>query len=250
MYFTNKCQFNIYENNFSVSRVICGDIWPKLRVRLCNFWLRMHQKIIFSVFGSLCKLAIFEKISVLEENARIIKKLNCLILYKHEVLGRTNRPLSLIRHRPYRKQRDHQSFTVACVFVAAVTFLPNRCLATLGEYTCRHTGWWKGFMKYAIEMGSGVMILSNVGVVFYGVWIGDCFYWPLIHTIPSYILQFTVAQALVFSVLYSLHWRCLVAVFSGGSSPSSGFPNSPRPQLPASHSNSSQWLNCISLTAH
>jgi hypothetical protein len=25
-------------------------------------------------------------------------------------------------------------------------------------YKYRHTDWWKGFMKYAVEMGSGVMI--------------------------------------------------------------------------------------------
>jgi hypothetical protein len=37
---------------------------------------------------------------------------------------------------------------------------------------------------------------------------------------------------IVFLVFIS---RCLVAVFNGGRSPSSGFPNSPRPQQPASH---------------
>jgi hypothetical protein len=37
--------------------------------------------------------------------------------------------------------------------------------------------------------------------------------------------------------------RCLVASSNGGRSPSSGLPNCPRPQLPASHSNSSERLN-------
>jgi hypothetical protein len=37
--------------------------------------------------------------------------------------------------------------------------------------------------------------------------------------------------------------RCLVAACKGGHYPSSGFPNCPPPQLPASHSNSSQRLN-------
>jgi hypothetical protein len=37
--------------------------------------------------------------------------------------------------------------------------------------------------------------------------------------------------------------RCLVAAFNGVLSPSSGFPNCSRPQLPGSHSNSSQRLN-------
>jgi hypothetical protein len=37
--------------------------------------------------------------------------------------------------------------------------------------------------------------------------------------------------------------RCLIADFNGRLSPSSGFSNCPRPQLPASHSNSSERLN-------
>jgi hypothetical protein len=45
--------------------------------------------------------------------------------------------------------------------------------------------------------------------------------------------------------------RYLVAISNGGRSPSSDFPRSPRPQLPASHTNSSQELNLgSSLTAH
>jgi hypothetical protein len=47
-----------------------------------------------------------------------------------------------------------------------------------------------------------------------------------------------------------LHWHCLVAASSGGHSPSFGFPNCPRPQLPASHSNSSQQLNPSSYLTH
>jgi hypothetical protein len=39
---------------------------------------------------------------------------------------------------------------------------------------------------------------------------------------------------------------CLVAASNGERSTSCGFPNYPRPQLPASHSNSSQRLNCSS----
>jgi hypothetical protein len=46
-----------------------------------------------------------------------------------------------------------------------------------------------------------------------------------------------------------LHCHCLVVVCNGGPSPSSGFPNCPQPQLPASHSNSSsQQQNNSSLT--
>jgi hypothetical protein len=40
-----------------------------------------------------------------------------------------------------------------------------------------------------------------------------------------------------------LHCRCLIAASKGGPSPYSAFPNCPRPQLPASHSNNSQQLN-------
>jgi hypothetical protein len=34
---------------------------------------------------------------------------------------------------------SNNSSTVACVFVAAVTFLPSRCLAAIGGYTYRRT---------------------------------------------------------------------------------------------------------------
>jgi hypothetical protein len=46
----------------------------------------------------------------------------------------------------------YNSSVVACVFVAEVTFLQSRRLATIGGYT----DWWEGFMKYAAEIGSGV----------------------------------------------------------------------------------------------
>jgi hypothetical protein len=44
------------------------------------------------------------------------------------------------------------------VFVGAGTCLPSRCLATKGGYTYRHTEWWEGFTKYAVDMGSDAMI--------------------------------------------------------------------------------------------
>jgi hypothetical protein len=44
--------------------------------------------------------------------------------------------------------------------------------------------------------------------------------------------------------------RCLVAASNGRHSPSSGFPNCPRPQLPASNSNCSHRLNCNSSLTH
>jgi hypothetical protein len=51
-----------------------------------------------------------------------------------------------------------------CVFVAAITLLGNN-----RGYACRHTDWWEGFMKYAVEMifipsfikiGSGIQKLT------------------------------------------------------------------------------------------
>jgi hypothetical protein len=45
----------------------------------------------------------------------------------------------LIRHGSHRKWRANSSFIVLCVFVAAVTCLPSRCLATIGGYTDTQT---------------------------------------------------------------------------------------------------------------
>jgi hypothetical protein len=41
---------------------------------------------------------------------------------------------------------------VACVYVAKVTFLLSRRLATVGGHKDR----WEGFIKYAVKIGSGV----------------------------------------------------------------------------------------------
>jgi hypothetical protein len=49
-------------------------------------------------------------------------------------------------------------YIVACVFVAAVTFLQSRCLARRMGYTNRHMDCWEEFMKCPVEMGSGAMI--------------------------------------------------------------------------------------------
>jgi hypothetical protein len=64
----------------------------------------------------------------------------------------------------------------------------------------------------------------------------------------SHTLQFTRAHTEVFSVLTNC---CLVMASSGGRSSSSKFLNCPQHQLPASNSNSWQWLNCsCHLTLH
>jgi hypothetical protein len=55
-----------------------------------------------------------------------------------------------IRYGP-RKKDTHNNYSIAaCVFVAAITFSPSRCLATIGD---------THILKYAAEMGSGAMIL-------------------------------------------------------------------------------------------
>jgi hypothetical protein len=85
------------------------------------------------------------------------------------VLGITNRPLCFDTTWTHRKRLVQQLY--CCVaFVAAVTFLPSRCLARIGwfspsrclamvrGYIYRCTKWWKGFMKYAVEIGSDVDI--------------------------------------------------------------------------------------------
>jgi hypothetical protein len=56
----------------------------------------------------------------------------------------------------------YSRYIVACVFIAAVTFLPTRCLATIGGYTHTHTHRLiEGFMQYAVEMGSGAMMYDK-----------------------------------------------------------------------------------------
>jgi hypothetical protein len=89
---------------------------------------------------------------------------------KQEVLGRTNRILSLMRHGAHRKRRAQQFFyCCVCIRWRGNVFtepLPsnNRTIfteplpATIGRYIYRYTDWWEIFMKYAVEMGSGAMM--------------------------------------------------------------------------------------------
>jgi hypothetical protein len=70
----------------------------------------------------------------------------------------------LIAYFPLRGQdrieNDVSNSIVACVSFAVVTFLPSRCQATIGEYTESGTKLCDVFMKYAIEMDSGVTIYA------------------------------------------------------------------------------------------
>jgi hypothetical protein len=87
--------------------------------------------------------------------------------------GKCSSSRCLVTRGGYNRQAHRLSFTkirkayemtrptillLLGVFLAAVTFLQSRCLATIGGYTYRHTDWWEWFMKYAVQMGLGAMI--------------------------------------------------------------------------------------------
>jgi hypothetical protein len=59
------------------------------------------------------------------------------------------------------KDASNNFSTVACVFAAAATSLPSRCLATIGGYTYRHRP-VGGFMKYAAEMASVAVTYTKI----------------------------------------------------------------------------------------
>jgi hypothetical protein len=65
---------------------------------------------------------------------------------------------SLIRHGLHRKQRVQKLCCCLCIRCRGNVFLPKLFLARKRGYTYRHTDWWEGFMKYAVEMGSVAMI--------------------------------------------------------------------------------------------
>jgi hypothetical protein len=89
------------------------------------------------------------------------------------------------------------------------------------------------------------------------VCIGNWIFWTLTLVTKNNYDSLTVTTAhKVFSIVTS---RCLVAAFNGGRSPSSGFPNCPRLQLPASHfsqlqltpdSTSNQLVDCKIAAGH
>jgi hypothetical protein len=124
----------------------------------------------------------------------------CRITKKNQLLGRTNRRLSLIRHEPHRKRRFQQFFYV---FVTVVTILlsrclatirgvlPSRCLATFGGYIYRNTDWWEGFFNSAIEMGSGAVIYLP-SFIKIGSGIQKLIGWINRHTHISILLFFSI----------------------------------------------------------
>jgi hypothetical protein len=85
-------------------------------------------------------------------------------------------------------------------------------------------------------------ITSRFELTITGFWIDDRVYWTLLIQSVA-----TIFGSLLYThTLLSIHVltsRCLATTSNGGRCPSSGFLNCHRPQLPASHSNSSQGLN-------
>jgi hypothetical protein len=89
-------------------------------------------------------------------------------------------------------------------------------------------------MKYAVNQNHPLYLHNLYSIFIFKaslervtidvVWIGNQIYWTELQSV-------TVTS------------RCLVVASNGGHSPCSGFMNCPQPQLPTSHSNSSQQLN-------
>jgi hypothetical protein len=66
-----------------------------------------------------------------ERNSERSKGINREKWREHEVLGRINRLLSLIRHGPHWRRRVQKFFYCCVCIVNEVTFLSSRCLATI-----------------------------------------------------------------------------------------------------------------------
>jgi hypothetical protein len=89
------------------------------------------------------------------------------------------------------------------------------------------------------------MFLRDFSVTIDGIWTDDRFI-ELLDTVRDYTLQFTITYTHASAHSHVIISRCSVASSNSGLSLSSGFPNYHRPQLPASHSNSSQRPNLSS----
>jgi hypothetical protein len=102
---------------------------------------------------------------------------------------------------------------------------------------------------YRDYLASNIMnVLSRHRLIVDGVWIGNRIYRTLISrkdyaATVLHTSQITIGHTRSFKFVTVFISRCLAAAPNGERSLSSGFPNCPRPRLPAAHSNSSQELN-------
>jgi hypothetical protein len=99
--------------------------------------------------------------------------------------------------------------------------------------------------------------LSHVWVIIDTVWIGNWIYWTLTTcNYKDYALtvlhtsQITIGHTKSSQPVTVFTSHCLVATSNSGHSSSSGLPNCPRSQLPASQSYSSQQLNPSGYLTH
>jgi hypothetical protein len=93
-----------------------------------------------------------------------------------------------------------------------------------------------------------IVTCVNISVTIDGFWIEHRSYWNLRYRAW---LNFTIHYYTHTHTHTSMHnqvftSRCSVAALNGGGSAFCGFQKCPRPQLPAYHSNSSQWPNLSS----
>jgi hypothetical protein len=66
---------------------------------------------------------------------------------------------TLFRYKDHIGDDSPRNYSiVACIFVAALTFILSCCLATIRGYIWREENIYEVFMKCAVEKGSGVMI--------------------------------------------------------------------------------------------
>jgi hypothetical protein len=77
------------------------------------------------------------------------------------------------------------------------------------------------------------------------VWVSNWIYCTILQLV-NYTSQITVGHTRYSESATVFTSHCFVVASNSRCSPSSGFPNGPQHQLPASHSNSSQLLNCSS----
>jgi hypothetical protein len=137
-----------------------------------------------------------------------------------------------------------------CMNVGQVSFHRLRLVCVL-KYLLEYCNRWSiVFIKFIYHRTkiSKFTILSRDRVTVDGFWIDDRICWTLwygtwLH-FAVHCYTHTHTDTIVHSDVFTS--RCSVPASSDGLFPSSGSPKYPRPELPASQSNSSHWLNLSS----